>query len=68
MKWGDFTQVTRSKAVTFPIASAGELADVSTLLLSPLFPVAKGIRLLGVLLSSLDSATIEDKHQLALTL
>lgn len=68
VKWADFTQITRRRAVWAPIANAGELADVSTLLLSPLFPVAKGIRLLGVLLSSLDSATIEDKHQLALTL
>jgi len=68
VKWGDFTQITRSKTVTAPIASAGELADVAMLLLSPLFPVAKGIRLLGVSLSSLDSASIEDKHQLAFAL
>ncbi|WP_429809147.1 DNA polymerase IV [Ensifer sp. B1-9] len=68
VKWGDFTQITRSKTVTAPIASAGELADVAMLLLSPLFPVAKGIRLLGMSLSSLDSASIEDKHQLAFAL
>lgn len=68
VKWGDFTQITRSKTVTAPIASAGELAAVSTLLLSPLFPVTKGIRLLGVSLSSLDSTTVEDKPQLALAI
>lgn len=68
VKWEDFTQITRSKTVTAPIASAGELAAVSTLLLSPLFPVAKGIRLLGVSLSSLDGTTVEDKPQLALAL
>ncbi|MBD9597805.1 MULTISPECIES: DNA polymerase IV [unclassified Ensifer] len=68
VKWADFTQITRSKTTAAPIASAAELAAVMTMLLSPLFPAPKGIRLLGVTLSSLDEATIESKPQLAFAL
>ncbi|KQX13513.1 DNA polymerase IV [Ensifer sp. Root423] len=68
VKWADFTQITRSKTTAAPIASTAELAAVMTMLLSPLFPAPKGIRLLGVTLSSLDEATIESKPQLAFAL
>ncbi|MFK0276269.1 DNA polymerase IV [Ensifer sp. NPDC090286] len=68
VKWADFTQITRSKTVTAPVSSSSELADIITLLLSPIFPVSKGIRLLGVTLSSLDHASAQSAPQLALAL
>ncbi len=68
VKWDDFTQITRSKTVVAPVASAGEIADIVDLLVSPIFPVSKGIRLLGVTLSSLDAADEGSEPQLALAL
>lgn len=50
------------------MANALELAEIVDLLLSPIFPAAKGIRLLGVTLSSLDAADDEEGSQLALAL
>ncbi|MBP1859968.1 hypothetical protein [Rhizobium herbae] len=49
VKWADFT---RRKTVTAPVAGAAELAEIVELPLPPIFPVSKGIRLLGVTLSS----------------
>ena len=63
--WGDFTQITRSKTVAAPVASAAEIAKIVTLLLLPIFPVSKGIRLLGVALSSLDAVDGGQEPQLA---
>lgn len=68
VKWADFTQITRSKTVIAPVASATEIAEIAELLLSPMFPVPKGIRLLGVMLSSLDTVDDDDEPQLALAL
>ncbi|NKL24760.1 DNA polymerase IV [Rhizobium leguminosarum] len=66
VKWADFTQITRSKTVAAPTTSAAELAEIVELLLSPIFPVAKGIRLLGVTLSSLYE--VDDGNEPQLTL
>jgi DNA polymerase-4 len=68
VKWTDFTQITRSKTATVPATSAAEITDIVELLLSPIFPVPKGIRLLGVTLSSLDHDDEKDEPQLALAL
>lgn len=68
VKWDDFTQITRSKTVVAPVASAAEIAEIVGLLLSPIFPVPKGIRLLGVTLSSLDAVDEGSEPQLALAL
>jgi len=68
VKWEDFTQITRSKTAAAPVASAGEIAEIIELLLSPIFPVPKGIRLLGVTLSSLDTADDEVEPQLTFAL
>ncbi|WP_429819913.1 DNA polymerase IV [Ensifer sp. B1-9] len=68
VKWGDFTQITRSRTVAAPIGSTAELAEIVTLLLSPIFPAPNGIRLLGVTLSSLDPADAGHEPQLALAL
>lgn len=68
VKWADFTQITRSKTIITPVANALELAEIVDLLLSPIFPAAKGIRLLGVTMSSLDAADDDEGSQLALVL
>jgi DNA polymerase-4 len=68
VKWDDFTQMTRSKTVVAPVASAAEIAEIVALLLSPIFPVPRGIRLLGVTLSSLDAVDEGSEPQLALAL
>jgi len=53
-KYSDFQQITRSRTVDVPIASRAMLEELVSGLLEPLFPVGKGVRLLGVTLSSLD--------------
>ena len=53
-KFADFQQITRSRTVEVPVASRAVLDEIVSQLLEPLFPVSKGIRLLGVTLSSLD--------------
>jgi DNA polymerase-4 len=68
VKWDDFTQITRSKTIVSPVANAVEIAEIVELLLSPIFPVPRGIRLLGVTLSSLDVADEGSEPQLALAL
>jgi DNA polymerase IV len=53
-KYADFQQITRSRSLEAPITSRAVLEEIISQLLEPLFPVSKGIRLLGVTLSSLD--------------
>lgn len=66
VKYADFQQITRSRTLTAPVDGARDLGDMATDLLRPLFPVAKGIRLLGVTLSSLRSAAEAAERQLSL--
>ena len=54
-KYTDFQQITRSRSLEVPITSRAVLEEIVSQLLEPLFPVEKGIRLLGVTLSSLDN-------------
>jgi DNA polymerase-4 len=66
-KYADFRQVTRSRTVEAPVASQAALEELVFALLEPLFPVSKGIRLLGVTLSSLGAGTEAGaEHQLRL--
>jgi nucleotidyltransferase/DNA polymerase involved in DNA repair len=66
VKREDFTQITRSKAAVAPVATA-EVVDIMELFVSPVFPAAKGIQLLGITLSSLDDDD-QGEPQLALAL
>jgi DNA polymerase-4 len=70
VKYSDFNQITRAKTADKPAASATEIEDIVTVLLRPVFPAQKGIRLLGVTLSSLEQAAEEptDDLQFALPL
>ena len=64
VKYADFSQATRSRTAAASIASQHELEQVSFALLEPLFPVPKGVRLLGVTLSTLNGQPDEISAQL----
>lgn len=66
VKYSDFTQITRSKTGPAPLASIAELERTMDLLLPSIFPVRKGIRLLGVTLASLVLKTPAEQPQLSL--
>jgi DNA polymerase-4 len=74
VKFSDFQIITRSRTLSQPVGSEAEIAQVVETLMQPLFPVLKGIRLLGVTLSSLgeeaEDAPEDDagQPQLSLTL
>ena len=53
VKYADFQQITRSRTLPRLISGTDEMMAVSQSMLADLFPVEKGIRLLGVTLSSL---------------
>jgi len=66
-KYADFRQVTRSRTVDAPVTSRAAIEAIVSELLGLLFPVSKGIRLLGVTLSSLAAETeTSGGHQLLL--
>ncbi|MGX1787056.1 DinB/UmuC family translesion DNA polymerase [Bosea sp. NPDC055332] len=56
MKYADFQVVTRSRTVSEPFAGPEEVERFAEALLNPLSPVAKGIRLIGVNVSTLKEA------------
>jgi DNA polymerase-4 len=55
VKFANFQQITRSRTVQTQIGARNELEQLGYALLEPLFPVAKGVRLLGISLSSLSA-------------
>jgi DNA polymerase IV len=68
VRYTDFEQLTRSRSLAHPIASQDEFVRLSFELLDQLMPMPKGVRLLGVTLSSLeeDGAAPDTQMQLAL--
>jgi DNA polymerase IV len=68
VKFANFRQITRRRTGQLPIGTRGELEQLSNALLEPLFPVAKGIRLLGISLSSLAAAESERRPEASLSL
>jgi DNA polymerase IV len=58
LKWADFKQSTRSRTVGFPVESKERLHEIALGLIRPLFPVTKGIRLVGVTLSTFRSPAL----------
>jgi DNA polymerase-4 len=68
VKFADFQQITRSKSVGDPVDSLADLERLSLGLLEPLLPTRKGVRLLGVSLSSLTQAQATERRQLSLVL
>ena len=65
VKYADFQQVTRSRSCTDAISAQAVLEQIGFDLLRPLFPAARGVRLLGVTVSHLDIVT-KEVRQLAL--
>lgn len=57
VKYADFQIITRSRTEATAFSSPGEIVATVQTLLPPLFPTAKGIRLLGVTLSSFGDET-----------
>ena len=53
VKFANFRQITRSRTGEVAVTTRSELEQLGGALLAPLFPVTKGIRLLGISLSSL---------------
>ena len=59
VKFANFHQITRSRTSQVPVGTRTELEQLANALLEPVFPVAKGIRLLGISLSSLAAVLAE---------
>jgi DNA polymerase-4 len=68
IKYADFQQVTRSRTLPAIITSQDSLRNVSIGLVRKVFPPANGVRLLGVTLSSFETAGTSASEQLDLGL
>jgi len=68
IKYANFRQITRSRSCPEAITSQASIEQLSLDLLQPLFPPARGVRLLGVTLSNFDATPIEENRQTALAL
>ena len=67
VKYADFQQITRSRTLPRAVDGVEEIVEPAHALLAGLFPVKKGIRLLGVTLSSLEGRdAAAEASQLAL--
>jgi DNA polymerase IV len=67
-KYADFQQITRSRTGQAPFNTQAAVDEILYELLESLFPVSKGIRLLGVTLSSLGEETAGSEQQLRLSI
>lgn len=56
VKYADFRLITRARSGTAPVVDAAELERTALDILRPLFPPPRGVRLLGVTVSGLDTA------------
>jgi DNA polymerase IV len=63
VKFANFRQITRSRTGETPIATRTDLEQVGAALLEPIFPVTRGVRLLGISLSSLAGQEIKPERQ-----
>jgi len=66
VKYGDFTQITRSKSFPGHVANEAEFTAAGQALLRLLHPLTKGIRLLGLGLHNLDDDAAPGPKQLGL--
>jgi hypothetical protein len=60
IKFADFQIITRSRSLPAPIPDRSTLATISAEILAVQFPMRKGVRLIGVSLSSLCADAIRD--------
>ena len=68
VKFADFQQITRSKSVADAVETFADLKHLSLGLLELLLPTTKGVRLLGISLSSLTQTQTTGRRQLSLVL
>jgi DNA polymerase IV len=68
VKYADFQQITRGRSVIDPIRYQHELQQITLNLLRPCFPPPRGVRLLGVTVSSFDAPSKANPAQLPLLL
>ena len=68
VKYADFQQITRSRTCQSPFAEQEAIEATVHALAGSLLPVAKGIRLLGVTLSSLRWESGGGQQQLPLSI
>jgi DNA polymerase-4 len=68
VKFADFRIITRSRSCLAPISDCSTLELISAELLAAQFPMRKGVRLIGVSLSSLCADTADVDTQMALAL
>ena len=68
VKFANFQQITRSRTGQIQISTRSELEQLGNALLEPVFPVTKGVRLLGLSLSSLAAEEAEPHRQVSLFL
>jgi len=68
VKYADFQIITRSRTLQAPVRGEGEIREIAVGLLEGTYPAPKGIRLLGITLSSLSTEPTERGPQLSLQL
>ena len=68
VKFADFQVITRSHTRAAPVSDRSTFASISAELLAAQFPMRKGVRLIGVSLSSLGADPGDDDPQMALAL
>ena len=68
VKYGDFTLITRSRSFASAVPDLPAFTAAGQALLAGLFPLAKGIRLLGLGLHNLGDSESEDSLQLGLAI
>ena len=68
IKYADFQQATRSRSLALPLTSQAALRHLASDLIRSVLPPAKGIRLVGVTVSSFEEEQAQETPQLALGL
>ncbi len=68
VKYGDFTIITRSRSFAGPVANRDDFSAAGQALLNALFPLPRGIRLLGLGLHNLTGPEVETPIQLGLAI
>jgi len=63
VKFADFQQITRSRSMSEEIGNKDVILHLAEELLEGLFPMEKGVRLLGVTLSGLNTDTEDDEQE-----
>lgn len=68
VKYSDFRQITRARTLPSAVLDASELERWASVLLDTVFPFEKGVRLLGITLSSLENRSNDAPSEAQLSL